>query len=39
MLSEFEVAKPNRKFSQLHLEYYELTFMSMRGSLLVDAYR
>lgn len=36
MLSEFEVAKPCRNFSQLYLEYYEITFMAMRGSMLLD---
>ncbi len=39
MLSEFEVAKPSRKFSQLHLEYYEMTFMHIKSSLIVEAYR
>lgn len=39
MLSEFEVAKPSRNFSQLYLEYYEITFMAIKGSLIVDGNR
>jgi hypothetical protein len=37
MLSEFEVAKPCRNFSQLYLEYYEITLMAIKGSLLVES--
>lgn len=36
MLSEFEVAKPCRNFSQLYLEYYEITFMGLKGNLLIE---
>jgi hypothetical protein len=39
MLSEFEIAKPNRNFSQLHLEYYEMLLMSVQASLILDPYK
>lgn len=36
MFSEFEIAKPHRNFSQLHLEFNEVVFASIPVRMLLE---